>query len=554
MEEEASTPNVAGQTPWPVGLRALEAQREMVEEEAREREAAQPSLEQQQQPQPEEQLLHQQDEQQQQLGGQENKPLESPPRILAGSVPQASQEPGDQEGDLPVYGPPTPAWLLPGAPAAIRAESGRADGVVALACMMRTPTDPESEIKGTLYGMDGIAPGFLRERRAWEDRFPSEEDEIGSSGSKDGTWKTVDDDGRFPCLADLFLRHGGSLETVENFLRGVKVRADREMENWCPDRIRIRASSDPSEPNIFLDDKKEVEKWEHVEELRLWMNHVVGLLSDVSNNGLGPACFVSVSRAPILVVLLGFYVLIPLTPDSQDMKETSRIKSSFIHATRGGWEQLPLLKDQLLESQEKLLKAYKDLIALEEEKKVREAALAEAREASKKAEEEAVRLRERTLTVEEAASRAREEVLSHKNVIADLDKEKGLLQTDLDSLRDTFQKMKVACVENEVARGAAEDAKKKALEDLEIERARSRSLSDDVERLKGELLEKSGAVAQAGKVIEDLRVANTELARSNKEIERANTRLVGENTALEESIKGMFPLSNFLFEVCLSFS
>jgi hypothetical protein len=60
--------------------------------------------------------------------------------------------------------------------------------------MMRTPTDPESEIKRTLYGMDGIAPGFLRERRAWEDRFPSEEDEIGSSGSKDGTWKTVDDD------------------------------------------------------------------------------------------------------------------------------------------------------------------------------------------------------------------------------------------------------------------------------------------------------------------------------------------------------------------------
>ena len=321
MEEEASTPNVAGRTPWPASLRALETQRKMEEEEARDREAEQPSLEQQQQqPQPEKQPQLQHDEQhqqlgrQQQLGGQENEPLEPPPQILAGPAPQASQEPGDQEGDLPVYGPPTPTWLLPGAPAAIRAESGRADGVVALACMMRTPTDPESEIKRTLYGMDGIAPGFLRERRAWEDRFPSEEDEIGSSGSKDGTWKTVDDDGRFPCLADLFLRHGGSLETVENFLRGVKVRADREMENWCPDRIRIRASSDPSEPNIFLDDKKEVEKWEHVEELRLWMKHVVGLLSDVINNRLGPAYFVSVSRAPIFVVLSGFCVLIPLTP------------------------------------------------------------------------------------------------------------------------------------------------------------------------------------------------------------------------------------------------
>jgi hypothetical protein len=468
-------------------------------------------------------------------------------------VPPEPQELGEEE-DLPVYGPPTPAWLLPGAPAAIRAEPGRADGVVALACLKRTPPDPESDIKRTIYGMDGIAPGFLRERRAWEDRFPSEEDEIGASGTKDGTWKTVDDDGRFPCLVDLFLRHGGSLETVEGLIRGVKARADREMEHWCPDRIRIRASHDPSEPDIFLDDRKEAEKWEHVEELRLWMKHVVGLLSDVINNGLGPAYFVSVSRTPILMVLSGFCILIHPTLDSQDMKETSRIKSSFIHATRGGWEQLPLLKDQLLESQEKLLKAYKDLIALEEEKKAREAALAEAREASKKAEEETMQLRERALTVEEAASRAREEALSYKSVIADLDKEKGLLKSDLDSLRESFRKMKVEHVNGEVARGAAEEAKKKALEDLEAERARSRSLSNDVERLKGELLEKSGAIAQAGKAIEDLRVANTELARSNKEIEGANTRLVGENTALEETVRGMFPLSDFFFRGVLSFS
>jgi len=66
------------------------------------------------------------------------------------------------------------------------------------------------------------------------------------------------------------------------------------MENWCPDRIRIRASTDLSEPNIFLDDRKEAEKWEHVEGLRLWMKHTVGLLSDVVKNGLGPDYFVSV--------------------------------------------------------------------------------------------------------------------------------------------------------------------------------------------------------------------------------------------------------------------
>jgi len=67
-------------------------------------------------------------------------------------------------------------------------------------------------------------------------------------------------------------------------------------------------------------------------------------------------------------------------------------------------------------------------------------------------------------------------------------------------------------------------------------------------------LEKDGAIAQAGMVIEDLRVTNTELVRSNKEIEKANTNLVGENTALEERIHGMFPLSSFLSEVCFVLS
>jgi len=114
--------------------------------------------------------------------------------------------------------------------------------------------------------------------------------------------------------------------------------------------------------------------------------------------------------------------------------------------------------------------------------------------------------------------------------------------------------MKVECVNSEIARSAAEEARKKALEDLEAERARSCSLSDDVDRLKRALLEKDGAISQAGKAIEDLRVANTELVRSNREVERANTNLVGENTALEESIRGMSLLSSFFSEVCLVLS
>jgi len=113
--------------------------------------------------------------------------------------------------------------------------------------MMRTPVDHESEIRRTIYSMDGITPGFLRERRSWEDRIRAEEDEAGTSGggggSETGTWKTVDDDVRFPSLVNLFLRHGVSLKTVEELIRGVKARADQEMENWCLDRIHIRAST-----------------------------------------------------------------------------------------------------------------------------------------------------------------------------------------------------------------------------------------------------------------------------------------------------------------------
>ena len=54
--------------------------------------------------------------------------------------------------------------------------------MVALACMMRTPVDPQSEIKGTVYDIEGIAPGFLRERRPWEDTSTAAKDEAGTSG------------------------------------------------------------------------------------------------------------------------------------------------------------------------------------------------------------------------------------------------------------------------------------------------------------------------------------------------------------------------------------
>jgi len=38
-----------------------------------------------------------------------------------------------------------------------------------------------------------------------------------------------------------------------------------------------------------MDDRKDVEKWEHLEELRLWMKHVVGLMSDIIMGSAEPS-------------------------------------------------------------------------------------------------------------------------------------------------------------------------------------------------------------------------------------------------------------------------
>ena len=90
---------------------------------------------------------------------------------------------------------------------------------------------------------------------------------------------------------------------VQELIRGVKARTEEEMEDWGPRRIFLRASTSPNEPNIMMDDRKEGEKWEHLEELRLWMKHIVGLMSDIVNNGLGRALFVSI----FVLLLLGSF-------------------------------------------------------------------------------------------------------------------------------------------------------------------------------------------------------------------------------------------------------
>ena len=173
---------------------------------------------------------------------------------------------------LPAYGPETPSWLKPRAPITCSAELGQDDNVVALALLTRTPVDPESAVKGTLCGVEGVASGYLKGRRPWADEA--------------GTSDASEEDPRFPTLVDLMVRHGGSTDIAETLLRGIKECSKEELQYWGPGRIRLRDPVMLEEPLLEMDDREEVEKWEHVKELRLWMKHALGLTVDIIANDL----------------------------------------------------------------------------------------------------------------------------------------------------------------------------------------------------------------------------------------------------------------------------
>jgi len=63
----------------------------------------------------------------------------------------------------------------------------------------------------------------------------------------------------------------------------------------------------PDESNIVMDDHKVAEKREHLEELRLWMKHVLGLMFDIINNGLGHTLFLRILLFQVVLSLLFYW-------------------------------------------------------------------------------------------------------------------------------------------------------------------------------------------------------------------------------------------------------
>ena len=105
-------------------------------------------------------------------------------------------------------------------------ELGRDDGVVALALLACKPIDPESEVRRTLYNIDGVALGYFVSRAPWIDKVgPSE------AGKEDP---------RFPTFVDLMLCHRGSTELVGKLLLSVKERAKEEHPYWGSQKLCLR--------------------------------------------------------------------------------------------------------------------------------------------------------------------------------------------------------------------------------------------------------------------------------------------------------------------------
>jgi hypothetical protein len=84
--------------------------------------------------------------------------------------------PKHNKRSYPSMAPRLPHGFVLGGIPTIPTELGREDGVVVLALHTRTPMDPNSEINGTLYGIKGITPGYLKGWQPWEDM-------VGTSGA-----------------------------------------------------------------------------------------------------------------------------------------------------------------------------------------------------------------------------------------------------------------------------------------------------------------------------------------------------------------------------------
>jgi hypothetical protein len=149
----------------------------------------------------------------------------------------------------------------------------------------------ELEPRRTTYGPKGVAPGYFVSKAPWADEAgPSEFGE---------------EDQRFPTLVNLMLRHGGTTEFAENILRSVKERAKEELPYWRTQKFCLLDTVLSEEALLEMDNRAEVEKWENVEELRLWLKHALDLSINIISKDLPKAFFIN-ALLPMFFSVVGF--------------------------------------------------------------------------------------------------------------------------------------------------------------------------------------------------------------------------------------------------------
>ena len=89
------------------------------------------------------------------------------------------------------------------------------------------------------------------------------------------------------------LQRGGSTKLAEMLLHSVKERSKEKLTYWEYHRLHLRDPVNLEQPLVKMDDRAEVEKWEHVEELWLWMKHALDLTVDIISKDLAKAFLVS---------------------------------------------------------------------------------------------------------------------------------------------------------------------------------------------------------------------------------------------------------------------
>jgi hypothetical protein len=182
-------------------------------------------------------------------------------------VPEASQQ---------ARGPYVLAEATPSSPWDFRGESEAVPSASPMLEELGLSQQPElpQQIEGAALGPCRSAPGGLglveRQGEACE-----------TSSAREGV------DPPYHSLAERVAEYGGSPRAIERVRASVESRVRAALPDWGREAILLRDPLDPTGPALKMDDRAELQRWEDLEEYRVWMQHSLNLALRVVTEDLG---------------------------------------------------------------------------------------------------------------------------------------------------------------------------------------------------------------------------------------------------------------------------